>query len=153
MLIKKGPKFHTRATASLQDLQVMRDHLAYTSILHNTMATNFDTATEAKIALVSLLVGLGITLGVLIASAGSTAPVTVPAAAFEVAGGAVSIGLMTEAEAAATAATAAIIGVGLGCSAGCATNGFGWIRSDGGVGAYRVASICYNVTIYRQSSI
>jgi hypothetical protein len=100
--------YQTRATASLQDLKTMRDHLVQASVLHTTMATNFDTATEAKLALVALLVGLGITLSVLIASVGTTAPVTVPAAAFEVAGGAVSIGLMTEAQA---AATAAIIGL------------------------------------------
>ncbi len=105
--------YHTRAEASLQDLQVMRDHLAQAAVLHNTMATNFDTATEAKLALVALLVGLGITLGVLIASAGTTAPVTVPAAAVEVAGGAVSIGLMTEAEAAAAAAIMGLIWAGM----------------------------------------
>ncbi len=101
--------YHTRAAASLQDLQVIREHLAQAAVLHNTMATNFDTATEAKLALVALLVTLGITLGVLIASAGTTAPVTVPAAAVEVAGGAVSIGLMTEAEAAAVAAIMGLI--------------------------------------------
>ena len=96
--------YQARATASLQDLQMLRDHFAQASVLHNTMALNFDVATEAKVALAALLVGLAITLGVLIASAGTTSPVTVPAAAFEVAGGAVSIGLMTEAEAAALVA-------------------------------------------------
>ncbi|MBV9257042.1 MAG: hypothetical protein JO215_03380 [Ktedonobacteraceae bacterium] len=105
--------YHTRASASLQDLKTMREHLAHAAVLHTTMATNFDTATEAKVALAALLVGLGITLGVLIASAGSTAPVTVPAAAFEVAGGAVSIGVLTEAEAAATAAIMGLIWAGL----------------------------------------
>ena len=48
--------YHTRAAASLQDLQVIREHLAQAAVLHNTMATNFDTATEAKLALVGLLV-------------------------------------------------------------------------------------------------
>ncbi len=105
--------YHTSAAASLQDLKTIREHLAQAAVLHNTMATNFDTATEAKLALVALLVGLGITLGVLIASAGSTAPVTVPAAAFEVAGGAASIGLMTEAEAAAAAAIMGLIWSGM----------------------------------------
>ncbi|MBV9709522.1 MAG: hypothetical protein JO011_01260 [Ktedonobacteraceae bacterium] len=105
--------YHSRAAASLQDLKTMREHLAHAAVLHNTMATNFDTATEAKLALVGLLVGLAITLGVLIASAGTTAPVTVPAAAFEVAGGAVSIGIMTEAEAAAAATIMGLIWAGL----------------------------------------
>ncbi len=101
--------YHTRAAASLQDLKTIREHLAQAAVLHTTMASNFDTATEAKLALVALLVTLAITLGVLIASAGTTAPVTVPAAAVEVAGGAVSIGLMTEAEAAAAAAIMGLI--------------------------------------------
>ncbi len=105
--------YHSRAAASLQDLKTTREHLAQAAVLHNTMASNFDTATEAKLALVGLLVGLGITLGVLIASAGTTAPVTVPAAAVEVAGGAVSIGLMTEAEAAAAAAIMGLIWSGI----------------------------------------
>ena len=101
--------YHARATQSLNDLQMLRDHLAQASLLHNTMATNFDAATEAKEALVALLIGLGITLSVLIASAGTTAPVTVPAAGLEVASGVVSIGLMTEAELAATAAVMGLI--------------------------------------------
>ena len=105
--------YHTRAAESLQDLKTIREHLAQAAVLHTTMATNFDTATEAKLALVALLAGLAITLGVLIASAGSTAPVTVPAAAFEVAGGAASIGLMTEAEAAAAAAIMGLIWSGM----------------------------------------
>ncbi len=105
--------YQTSATASLQDLKTMREHLAQAAVLHTTMATNFETATEAKVALAALLVALGITLAVLIGSAGSSAPVTVPAAAFEVAGGAVSIGLMTEAEAAATAAIMGLIWAGL----------------------------------------
>ncbi|MBV9259577.1 MAG: hypothetical protein JO215_16320 [Ktedonobacteraceae bacterium] len=125
--------YHSRAAASLQDLKTMREHLANAAVLHNTMATNFDTATEAKLALVGLLVGLAITLGVLIASAGSTAPVTVPAAALEVAGGAVSIGIMTEAEAAAAAAIMGLIWAGLpdallaGASAFVATEVLGHI--------------------------
>ena len=56
---------------------MLRDHFAQASVLHNTMALNFDVATEAKVALAALLVGLAITLGVLIASAGTTSPITV----------------------------------------------------------------------------
>ena len=48
-------------------------------------------------------------MGILIASAGTTAPVTVPAAVIEAAGGAVSIGIMTEAEAAAATAIMGLI--------------------------------------------
>ena len=96
--------YHMTATTSLQNVQSIRDHLATASQLHGTMALNFGQATQAQIALDALLVGLGITLAVLIASAGSTAPATVPAALLEAASGAVTIGIMTEAEAAATAA-------------------------------------------------
>jgi hypothetical protein len=96
--------YHMTATTSLQNVQSIRDHLATASQLHGTMALNFGQATQAQIALDALLVGLGITLAVLIASAGSTAPATVPAALLEAAGGAVTIGIMTEAEAAAAAA-------------------------------------------------
>jgi hypothetical protein len=105
--------YRTRAAMSLQNLQLVRDHLATASALHNTMAINFDTATEAKLALVALLAGLAVTLGVLIASAGTTAPITIPAAAFEIAGGAISIGLMTEAEIAAAGAIMGLLWAGL----------------------------------------
>ncbi len=101
--------YYTTATASVQNLQLIRDHLKDASQFHDTMAVNFDQATEAKIALGSLLVGLGITLGVLIASLGTTAPATVPAALLQVAGGAVSIGLLTDAEAAAVAAVIGLV--------------------------------------------
>jgi hypothetical protein len=75
--------YHMTATTSLQNVQSIRDHLATASQLHGTMALNFGQATQAQIALDALLVGLGITLAVLIASAGSTAPATVPAALVE----------------------------------------------------------------------
>jgi hypothetical protein len=96
--------YHMTATTSLQNVQSIRDHLATASQLHGTMTLNFGQATQAQIALDALLVGLGITLAVLIASAGSTAPATVPAALVEAAAGTVTIGIMTEAEAAAAAA-------------------------------------------------
>jgi hypothetical protein len=101
--------YYTTTTTSLQNLQTIRDHLVDASQFHDTMAVNFDQAAEAKIALVSLLVGLGITLGVLVFSAGTTAPATVPAAILEAGGGAVSIGLLTEAEAAALAAVMSLV--------------------------------------------
>ncbi|GCE12529.1 WXG100 family type VII secretion target [Tengunoibacter tsumagoiensis] len=102
--------YHATANTSVQNLQLIADHLSTASSQHNTMATNLEQATEAKIALAALLVGLGITLGVLIFSAGTTAPVTVPAAALEAAGGTVSIGLLTEAEAAAAFALLSLAG-------------------------------------------
>jgi len=106
---KGSDAYHMTATASLQNLQLIRTHLETATFLHNVMATNFELVTEAKIALIALLVGLVITLAVLIASAGSTAPVTVPAAVIEAAGGAISIGIMTEAEAAALAAIMGLV--------------------------------------------
>lgn len=106
---KGSDAYHTTAMASLQNLQLIRDHLATASQQHNTMEFQFNLATEEKIALVSLLIGLGITLGVLFVSAGSTAPVTVPAAVLEAAGGTVAIGLLTDAEAAAAAAIMALL--------------------------------------------
>lgn len=101
--------YYTTAMTSAQNLQLVNNHLADAAQFHDTMATNFDLATEAQIALVSLLVGLGITLGVLVFSAGTTAPATVPAAILEAGGGAVSIGLLTDAEAAALTAVMSLL--------------------------------------------
>ncbi len=102
--------YHTTANTSLDYLKTIRDHVATVALQHDTMATNFDTATGAKIALGVLLGGLVVTLGVLVFSGGTTAPVTVPAAAIEAGGGVVTVGVLTEAEA---AAAAALFGLGL----------------------------------------
>jgi hypothetical protein len=101
--------YHHTAALTLQHLGALRDHVNFATQQHQTIASNLDTSHESQLILIGLIGALAVTLGVLIFSGGTTAPVTVPAAAGEAAGGAATVATLVEAS---TATETALMSLG-----------------------------------------